>query len=1038
MRKITGRTLILLLATVIMAGAVSCSRRDANKPVSEDTGAAVTTQAAVNSEAPDMSSKTEIGKTAVSEPIVIAGMTLPVEGEVVNGFRTTRVEEFPGINGYAVYFEHERVGTKVVFIACDDIERGYAVGVPIRPEDDRGEFHILEHLLCCGSKKRPNPNMLFDATSELYSTFINAYTTRNYNLYPFTSLSEEQTYECFDMTMDCLLNPLAMEDERIFEREGWRYVPDENGDLSVTGAVFNEMFNSVSNVYEQMITRALRTLYPGSPEGYVSGGLPDCAMELTWEDIKSCYERYYHPSDMLIELYGKLDHTAFLKKLDEEYLSGYSRRETDLYQTDPDREEFTEVRESVYKLPVSADSSAKRGGIAYSFDVSGMDIEEVAVLVQALKICDRSVVGVNSWYPPSQSNLDYTDYADGKCIVLALADIDTSMVKSVKESIDQVLLYASQNGFRELDVEYFKKVMKRNILFSPETTGASDILLSVASAWASEGSPYEYSERTRRMLELIEGADPAYLRDLVKRAFLDSDRRALTVIEPVPGMLEEYTAAIKQKASEYRDSLSEAGRDELMAKEADYLEWLESSKDNPYIRELDVVDVKDLNEEYKKLDVTSTERDGVTYTVAKIDSSDYCEVTYYLDASAISQDDVPLFALYAKLLSHVNPKGSSVSKLLTNLYLYTAEWKAEIENMCMGREEPHPMLKIGFKTLIEDADMAQSLLETILFDTDFADISNIKSTAQSVYEEEKRYSLLSPDIYTAVLSRAMCDEKYMYDYYVGLTPYLQLVEKVTKMSKAQLTDLGKRLEEIKKLIANKNGMMVAIAASEENIPMLEKLSEGLTSRLSDTVHEKVEYTFDPLPRSIALVNSYSVYSNYEFIGWSKLGLSSMGDAVTASMYISSELLMPELRGSRGAYGVQSDAGYRSFAFGTMRDPNVRATFEYFDRVPELMTEDLSQDKIDKTIIAKYSEMIAPKSELTIAEDVFKNILNGLDPYEEEKQIEQIKAVTVDGIIACAEALKKIRTEGCRITIGGAEQIEANRDLYDAVYNLLTE
>ena len=42
-------------------------------------------------------------------------------------------------------------------------------------------------------------------------------------LYPICSQSEKQLLKSADIYLDAVFNPLILSDQRIFEREGWRY-----------------------------------------------------------------------------------------------------------------------------------------------------------------------------------------------------------------------------------------------------------------------------------------------------------------------------------------------------------------------------------------------------------------------------------------------------------------------------------------------------------------------------------------------------------------------------------------------------------------------------------------------------------------------------------------------------------------------------------------------------------------------------------------------------------------------------------------------
>jgi Zn-dependent M16 (insulinase) family peptidase len=60
-----------------------------------------------------------------------------------------------------------------------------------------------------------------------------------------------------------------------------------------------------------------------------SGGKPTDIPNLTYEDFLAFHQKYYHPSNSYIYLYGNMNMEEKLRYLDEEYLSKYDYLEVD-------------------------------------------------------------------------------------------------------------------------------------------------------------------------------------------------------------------------------------------------------------------------------------------------------------------------------------------------------------------------------------------------------------------------------------------------------------------------------------------------------------------------------------------------------------------------------------------------------------------------------------------------------------------------------------------------------------------------------------
>ena len=127
--------------------------------------------------------------------------------------------------------------------------------------------------------------------------------------------------------MDSCFHPMIMTDESIFRTQAWHYkLPDPEGELSYEGVVYSEMTGAMT-LKRMALEYANDVTFPGSSLSYSYGGLPEAIPELTWEDVKSFHDLYYHPSNSFTILYGQLDGPdAFLKLLDDEF-SGYEKKE---------------------------------------------------------------------------------------------------------------------------------------------------------------------------------------------------------------------------------------------------------------------------------------------------------------------------------------------------------------------------------------------------------------------------------------------------------------------------------------------------------------------------------------------------------------------------------------------------------------------------------------------------------------------------------------------------------------------------------------
>ena len=70
---------------------------------------------------------------------------LPAVGDVVHGFEALEVRDYAALGARMVWFEHQKTGAKLLYIANNDTNRVFELGFRTRPEDDTGLPHVFEH-----------------------------------------------------------------------------------------------------------------------------------------------------------------------------------------------------------------------------------------------------------------------------------------------------------------------------------------------------------------------------------------------------------------------------------------------------------------------------------------------------------------------------------------------------------------------------------------------------------------------------------------------------------------------------------------------------------------------------------------------------------------------------------------------------------------------------------------------------------------------------------------------------------------------------
>lgn len=258
-----------------------------------------------------------------------AAAALLAPGTTTCGFTVTHVETIDELDADAYVLFHHASGARLLYLACDDENKAFAIAFKTPPANSTGVFHILEHSVLCGSAKFPVKEPFVDLIKSSMQTFLNAMTYPDKTVYPVASTNEQDLLNLMDVYMDAVFNPAIYTKPSIFQQEGWHYeldVPEgkplTEGTLRYNGVVFNEMKGALSDPMSVLDDAVGAALFPDTAYAFESGGDPRAIPELTYEEFLDTHARHYNLANSYLTLYGDFaDVRRELAFLDERYLS---------------------------------------------------------------------------------------------------------------------------------------------------------------------------------------------------------------------------------------------------------------------------------------------------------------------------------------------------------------------------------------------------------------------------------------------------------------------------------------------------------------------------------------------------------------------------------------------------------------------------------------------------------------------------------------------------------------------------------------------
>src|SRR6266699_1671234 len=251
--------------------------------------------------------------------------------DTIGGYTVLRRERLERLEGTYIELEHERTVARHIHIECPDDNNGFAVFFSTPPNDSTGVAHILEHVVLAGSQRFPVRDPFFSMTRRSLATFMNAFTGSDWTTYLFSTRNEKDFKNLLDVYLDATFFPRLSEDS--FKQEGIRFEFEDPADpksgLRYKGVVFNEMKGALATPSAAVDRAVGKTLFPGLPYSYVSGGDPEDIPNLTWEHLRGFHARYYHPSNARFYTYGNLPLETTLEAVERHAIGRFQRIEVD-------------------------------------------------------------------------------------------------------------------------------------------------------------------------------------------------------------------------------------------------------------------------------------------------------------------------------------------------------------------------------------------------------------------------------------------------------------------------------------------------------------------------------------------------------------------------------------------------------------------------------------------------------------------------------------------------------------------------------------
>jgi len=988
--------------------------------------------------------------STVAEPLnIVSAETIsssPKVGDVTYGFDLTKIDYDSSTKSTKYLFIHEKTGAKLLVLKNSDKNRGFSIKFNTAAENDKGINHIIEHSVLGGSEKYPSSNILFDVMNATYISYANAYTYQNMTVFPICSASEEQLLKSTDTYLDAVFHPLLLSDEKIFEREGWRYeLAKDASNLTYNGIVYNEMQGNMGNIETAAYYNAQKAIFPDSNQGNISGGDPKAIKQLTYKELISTYKKNYHPSNSFMVLYGDVDYEAFLKMIDENYLSSYSKQ---TYTINKDTQKaFSKLSEKTYTYPVAkgedtnnksvidlvfaASDLKKLGaenyvGLNIAVSLLNIDSSEIKQAMLGSKIADSySITLGGDTYQPTihfiATNADPTKKKDFYNLVMK------ELNKLVKTGLDSELVKSSLRSFE------FKKALGND-----SSTAVQSLLNSSMYDNLFGNSLFNYDEYYKKIVSKL---DDKILENIIQKQIINNKTAALTVTTPKEGLLEKNEKETTEALTKKKASMSKKQIKELVKQTKEFNTWNNQKTSDEVLKSLRAVSLKDLSTETRDRNIKETTVDGAKLLTANADIESISSIYLNFDLSHLTSEELLYLKFYGDMVgSGMATENRTESQVMNDTALKANSISASVATLMDDKKDTsaHPIFGVYYYSFEDEYADTFDLVSDILLQSNVSDISNygtrtianLKYQYQSLFAEPLTIALMRSLAYTSPSNQYS-------NYFTGLD-YYNFILSLEKQIETNPSEVAEKITAVRTKAFNKNNLTVLFAGDSSAQEKFKSSMPNFTQKLPDKTYQKAVFTLPKPARREALTTNVAV--QYVCVNGSlsanNVSMSGKSDVITG--ILNNMMLTPEIRLKGGAYGVSASFYSNNYIVYTYRDSNfvnsltkIGETDEFLKALSPYMTE----ENLESYKLSAYAAATQSSGEIN---DALANLVNhcqGVTTQDKIASLKELKETSIADLQNYSNYLEKVNSNWNYVVVASPSEIEANKDLFDTIIPL---
>lgn len=966
-------------------------------------------------------------------------------GMMIHGFQVDRAVYVKELDSQAYEMRHVQSGARLLYIQNEDDNKVFSISFRTTPTDSTGVPHICEHSTLCGSRKFPLKEPFVELVKGSLNTFLNAMTFPDKTMYPVASRNAIDFKNLMDVYLDAVFFPNMLKDKEVLMQEGWHYeMASADSPLTYSGVVYNEMKGVFSSPDAQLERHVMDNLFPDTTYGVESGGDPDCIPQLTQEAFAAFHAKYYHPANSYIFLYGDMDIDSTLAFINDEYLSHFHVEEID--------------SAIARQIPTGSVIKSYPYGIAKEEKTAHKTLHSLTYVVDdaidtTLGLAFKVLTYVLLQSPAAPLKKALVDAGVGKDISgdfqdgllqplwsIAVNGSDPEAQEKILPIVRQVLEDMVAHGIDKTMLEGALNRVEFTLREADFAGRPKGLIYGIRcmDTWLYDKDPLEPLRYEEALKTLRAGMKNGYYEHILQKYILDNPYFALVSLVPQPGLTEEHDKAMAEKLAAYKDTLSAADIEQIMAA-TQALKKRQATPDSPEaLLTIPTLSRSDLEQKAESIVMHEEEAAGIHLCHVPDFTNGITYLNAYFDLHGMTAEDIPYVYLLSDLLGDLDTKEHSYMEIASLIDLHTGGVDSTVSAFSDRTDNKNytPVFKLKTKVLSQNLDKAISLLKEISLDTVF---TNTDRLIELIEETKAGWDM---DAFrrghTIVMHRvlsyvspveAFCD--------AGELSYYEFISRIAAQIRENSTSVADRLEQTMKKIFTRAAMTLEITSSENDKNDAVSLLPTWTQALPAGEKQTSLCQFALTQKNEGIMTSGKVQyvakgGNFRDHGYSYTGSLMVLDTILQYGY-----LWTKIRVQGGAYGAFT----RFYDNGDMvlcsyRDPNLGQSIDAYNALADYLDAfDVSDREMTKYVIGTLSRIDIPLTPSLRGDKAMNRYFTGTTQDAAQTRRDQLLQTTAADIRALAPLIRAVMKDNNVCVMGNEAKIRQEAKWFDQLVSL---